>query len=144
MLGGLEALRIAGTTDDVDWREVVALFQAAGWGERDTTEIATAFARCPVRAFAFDGDTLVGVGRAIDDGRYYATIVDVVVSPAHQRRGVGRAIVAALQARLTGYLLVTLTAAPEVQGFYQRLGWQRQGTAMIWPRSAAQARAHGR
>jgi GNAT superfamily N-acetyltransferase len=99
-----------------------------------------AFSCSTFKAFAYDGEELVGIGRAIDDGKFYATIVDVVVQPAYQRRGVGRAIVEDLQSRLSGFLLVTLTAAPEVQPFYARLGWRKQTTGMIRPRSTEQAR----
>lgn len=124
----------------VSWPEVSALFTAVGWGERDPDEVRASFERSTFKAFAFDGGRLVGFGRTIDDGRYYATIVDVVVAPSHQRRGVGTAIVEDLRARLNGFLVVTLTAAPHVQTFYARLGWRRQTTAMIFPRSEEQAR----
>jgi GNAT superfamily N-acetyltransferase len=66
--------------------------------------------------------------------------VDVVVSPAHQGRGIGRAIVEDLQDRLQGFLVVTLTAAPSVQPFYRKLGWRTLATGMIRPRSDEQAR----
>ena len=115
--------------------QVAALFRAVGWGERDPGDVRAAFARSTFKTFAFEGGELVGFGRTIDDGKFYATVVDVVVAPAHQRKGVGRAIVEDLQSRLTGFLVVTLTAAPEVQPFYRQLGWRRLSTGMIRPRS---------
>lgn len=36
---------------------------------------------------------IVGVGRLISDGAFIATICDVAVDPAYQRRGIGRKIV---------------------------------------------------
>jgi GNAT superfamily N-acetyltransferase len=69
-----------------------------------------------------------------------AFLVDFVVSPAHQRQGVGRAIVADLQETLSGFLLVTLTAARDVQPFYRKLGWRTLTTGMIRRRSDEQAR----
>jgi aralkylamine N-acetyltransferase len=129
-------------TDDagVSWAQVAALFAAVGWGARDPDEIRAAFSRSTFKAFAYDGGELLGFGRTIDDGRFYATIVDVVVSPAYQRKGVGRAIVEDLQRRMKGFLVVTLTAAPAVQPFYKRLGWKMLTTGMIRPRSQEQAR----
>jgi GNAT superfamily N-acetyltransferase len=91
------------------------------------------------RPFSLNHGKCAVTDRAIDDGRFYATIVDVVVSPSHHRKGVGRAIVEDLQSRLNGFLIVTLTAAPDVQAFYRRLGWLRQTTAMLRPRSKEQA-----
>jgi GNAT superfamily N-acetyltransferase len=126
--------------ESVSWQRVAELFQAVGWGRRDPNAIQAAFALSSFKAFAFDGDELVGFGRTIDDGRFYATVVDVVVHPTHQRKGVGKAIVQDLQSRLEGFLVVTLTAAPDVQPFYSRLGWRQQTTAMIRPRSPEQAR----
>lgn len=115
----------------VNWDDVVRLFQSVGWGQRDPIEVRSAFDRSSRKAFAFDGKNLVGFGRTIDDGRLYATIVDVVVSPTHQKQGVGRAIVLSLQDRLKGFLVVTLTASVEVQAFYSRLGWRLLKTGML-------------
>ena len=118
-------------TDDqaVSWENVAKLFHDVGWGERNPDEIRAAFGRSTFKAFAFEGSELVGVGRTIDDGRFYATVVDVVVRPPYQHRGIGRAIVEDLQSRMKGFLVVTLTAAPDVQPFYHRLGWRTQSTA---------------
>ncbi len=124
----------------VAWEKVVELFKAVGWGERNPEEVRDSFARSSFKAFAFDEERLIGFGRTIDDGRFYASIVDIVVDPAHQRKGIGRAIVEDIQNRLQGFLVVTLTASPEVQGFYRKLGWRHQTTAMICPRNAEQAR----
>lgn len=135
-------MRIENDGRAVNWERVVDLFQAVGWRDREREEVKRAFARSSFSAFAFEGDELVGFGRTIDDGRYYASIVDVVVAPTWQRRGIGRAIVQELMRCLEGYLMVTLVAAPDVQGFYRRLGWENQITAMILPRSDEQRRSN--
>jgi|GEM_PF-6860124 len=44
----------------------------------------------------FDKD-LAGMARLVGDGTFYLFIVDVVVDSAYQRRGVGRAMIAALE-----------------------------------------------
>lgn len=107
-------MRIERDDHAISWQEVAGLFQAVGWGERDPNAIQAAFARSTFKAFVFDDNELIGFGRTIDDGRFYAAVVDVVVHPAHQRQGIGRTIVEDLQSRLQGFLVVTLTAAPEV------------------------------
>ncbi len=133
-------MRIERDDAGISWNDVAALFAAVGWGARDPQDVREAFHRSSFKAFALDDGELVGFGRTIDDGRFYATIVDVVVAPAHQRQGVGRAIVQDLQDRLNGFLVVTLTAAPAVQPFYRKLGWRTLITGMIRPRSEEQAR----
>jgi GNAT superfamily N-acetyltransferase len=133
-------IRIERNDEGISWEQIAGLFQAVGWRKRDPQDVRAAFARSTFKAYAFDRDELIGFGRTIDDGRYYATVVDVVVSPSHQRKGTGRAIVEDLQSQLNEFLVVTLTAAPDVQPFYRKLGWRHQSTAMILPRSKEQAR----
>jgi GNAT superfamily N-acetyltransferase len=133
-------MRIERDDKGISWTEVAALFQAVGWGERNPDDVRAAFDRSTFKAFAFDGAELLGFGRTIDDGKFYATVVDVVVAPAYQGKGVGRAIVEDLEDRMKGFLVVTLTAAPHVQAFYKRLGWRKLITGMIRPRSSEQAR----
>jgi len=113
------------TTADVDWGAVAELIAAVGWGHQDPAELAVAFGGSTHVMFVYEGDVLVGFGRTVGDGRFYASIVDVVVRPDRQGCGVGRRIVERLQA---------------VQGFYERLGWRRQRTAMLLPRDREQER----
>ena len=133
-------MRIERSDAGIRWNQAAAIFAAVGWGARDPEDVRAAFERSSFKAFAFDAGELVGFGRTIDDGRFYATIVDVVVSPAHQRKGIGRAIVEDIQNRLNGFLVVTLMAATDVQPFYKKLGWRNLTTGMIRPRSKEQAR----
>lgn len=126
------------STTGVDWNAVAGLFESVGWGQREPAELAAAFARSSYVVFMYEGSDLVGLGRTVDDGRYYASIVDVVVRPDFQKHGVGTRIVTLLQERLKGYSIVTMTAADEVQSFYERLGWKRQRSAMLLPRDNEQ------
>jgi ribosomal protein S18 acetylase RimI-like enzyme len=141
---GRTKMRIERDDAQIPWNQVAALFAAVGWGARDPDDVRAAFGRSTFKAFAFDAEELVGFGRTIDDGKFYATIVDVVVSPAYRRKGAGRAIVEDIQKRLNGFLVVTLTAAADIQPFYRKLGWRSLATGMIRPRSAEQARLNCR
>jgi aralkylamine N-acetyltransferase len=132
-------MRIEHSDQGVPWDRVAALFGEIGWTARQPDEVRASFERSTFKAFAFEGDQLIGFGRTVDDGRFYAILADVVVAPTWQRRGVGTAIVQDLQGRLEGFRMVMLTATPEVQPFYRRLGWRRLVTAMLFPRSARQA-----
>jgi GNAT superfamily N-acetyltransferase len=128
-------------TDDsgVSWTDVANLFQAIGWG-RCAPDLRQAFSKSTFKCFAFDEDTLVGFGRTIDDGKYMATVVDMIVHSDYQRRGIGHQIMQNLQSRLSGFLVVTLTAVADVQPFYARLGWRKMTTGMIFPRDEEQVR----
>ena len=131
-------MRIEREDAGISWIDVADLFARVGWDARDPEDVRRAFARSSLKVFAFENDELIGFGRTIDDGQFYATVVDVVVSPAHQRKGVGRAIVEDLQSRLQSFLVVTLIAAPDVQPFYEKLGWHKASTGMLHPRPTAE------
>lgn len=143
MLVGRSMLALTMTIHDdssvISWLEAAALFELVGWRPRSPVELQTAFSRSVAVAFAVKGTRLVGVARATGDGIYYATLVDVVVHPQFQKQGIGSQLVRFVQERLKDCLLITLTADPEVQAFYRRLGWLPQTTAMILPQSPQQA-----
>jgi len=54
---------------------------------------------CAVHVLATDGEA-VGMGRVIGDGGWYFHIADMAVLPAHQRRGIGDAILTSLIERI--------------------------------------------
>jgi len=113
----------------VNWKEVSSLLEVAGLGARDPEQLKRAFRRSKV-VFAYDGNLLVGVGRAVTDGEYYATVFDVAVRPEYQRKGIGRKILESLREELKGYWFVHLTSTPGNEEFYRKLGFRLQKTAM--------------
>ena len=81
-------------TDDsgTNWTDVANLFQSVGWGRREPDDILSTFAKSTFKCFAFDDEKLIGFGRTIDDGKYMVAVVDMIVHPGYQRRGIGRQI----------------------------------------------------
>ena len=69
----------------------------------------------------------VAMGRTIGDGGWYFHIADIATDPAHQRRGIGRAVVAWLVAdirsRAPRGAYVTLVGDPPGQRLYRSLGF---------------------
>jgi ribosomal protein S18 acetylase RimI-like enzyme len=70
---------------------------------------------------------LVGMGRVIGDGGWYFHIADMCVSPEHQRRGIGDAVLTSL---IDGILVaappdpyITLLADPPGRALYRRHGF---------------------
>ena len=70
----------------------------------------------------------VGMGRVIGDGGLFFEVVDIAVHPAHQQRGLGKAIVGALVDHLhkvappTAH--VTLIADGQAHRLYAQFGFQ--------------------
>ncbi|WP_298746162.1 GNAT family N-acetyltransferase [uncultured Brevundimonas sp.] len=73
-----------------------------------------------------DGDA-VGMGRVIGDGGLFFMVVDIAVEPAHQGRGLGKAIMAALVERLReaapSRAHVALIADGEAHRLYAQYGF---------------------
>lgn len=70
----------------------------------------------------------IGMGRAIGDGGLVCQIVDIAVDPAHQGRGLGKAIMAALMAELRETVpaeaYVSLIADGEAKRLYATFGFE--------------------
>lgn len=77
----------------------------------------------------------VGMGRIIGDGGGSFVIVDIAVEPAHQKRGLGRAIMTALDAWLRANAPhsahVSLIADGDARHLYARYGFVDVGPASV-------------
>jgi len=77
---------------------------------------------------AYDGDRLAGFGRMICDGVVHALILDMIVLPEYQRKGIGTAILSRLMERCTeaGIRDIQLFSARGKAGFYEKNGFSRR------------------
>ena len=116
--------------DDLDWNELAALYRAAPLGNKTPQGLKTAFTNSMFKCFVYEGDKLVGVGRALADGVDCSYICDVALLPSHQGLGLGRQIVDALLALSNGHKKIILYSVPGKEPFYKKLGFKRMTTAM--------------
>ncbi|MDQ1849734.1 GNAT family N-acetyltransferase [Gemmobacter fulvus] len=88
------------------------------------------------------GGTAIGMGRLVGDGGCFFQVVDIAVDPAHQGRGLGKAIMAALTVFMADKLppsaYVSLIADVPAQELYKQFGFQETA-----PRSLGMARRAG-
>jgi aralkylamine N-acetyltransferase len=124
----------------VNWQRASELFSLVGWGIRNPKEIQSAFEKSSFVRFAYSENVLIGFGRTVDDGKYYALIVDLVVHPEFQSKGIGSNILSYLKNSLESYTFTTLTSSVGKEAFYEKQGWKRQVTSFIWPRSEKQSK----
>lgn len=126
---------------NVNWEEVANIIEIVDWGNRPVESLRLSFEKSSFTWFAYDGEKLVGFGRSVDDGYYYAWIVDLAVLPEYQGQGIGSEILKKLETDLKPFITTMLTAAPGKGGFYEKLGWLKQTAAYIFPRSKGQVNA---
>lgn len=74
---------------------------------------------------AFEGDRLVGFVHACWDGGAHAFLLDAVVDPERQRRGIGRRLVEALvdEVRSAGCEWLHVDYEPPLEPFYRQCGF---------------------
>jgi len=74
---------------------------------------------------AFDGETLIGIGRLLSDGGLYAFVCDMIVLPAYRGQGIGTEILKRLKDKCTEHDIqrVWLFAAQGRAGFYTKNGF---------------------
>ncbi len=135
-------IKYSSEIDNIDWIRASELFSSVGWGLRKPEEIQSAFQTSSYVRFAYAGDLLIGFGRTVDDGKYYALIVDLVIAPEFQGKGIGSNILLYLKNSLESYIFTTLTSAVGKESFYEKQGWYKQATSFIWPRSEKQKGDH--
>lgn len=109
--------------------DFVRLFASAGWGEIPPDAARTALANSYATfALRCDGQ-VVAMARLLGDGALAFFLKDVVVDPAWQGRGLGRLLLAHVEAYIrarlkpgwSGYL--QLISAQGKEGFYLREGY---------------------
>ncbi|KFU75847.1 Acetyltransferase (GNAT) domain-containing protein [Amycolatopsis lurida] len=87
---------------------------------------------------------IVGMGRVISDGGWYFHIVDMAVLPAHQRRGIGDAVLDALLAEIDAAApgaYVNLLGDPPGWRLYQRHGFVETAPGTIGMRRALETKS---
>ena len=127
----------------INWRELSELYRVAPLGDKSAADLELVFGNSRFRAFAFDGDVLVGAGRALADGRDCAYLCDVAVITGYRRIGLGKEIVARLLRLSRGHRKIILYSVPGTESFYEAFGFRRMTTAMaIFEDQAAFAKGY--
>ena len=96
------------------------LSKAFGGRPHDVNRTKAAFTNSRYAVTAYDGNRLVGVARAVSDGKKYATILNVAVDPEYQGLSIGKNIVLKLSGIIDADVIV-LNTHPGAVGFYNKL-----------------------
>lgn len=113
------------TTFELD--ELLALYDSVGWTNytQRPEMLLKAYENSLLTLGAYDGDTLVGVIRAVGDGFSVVFIQDILVFPEYQRRGIGTRLLREVMDRYPYvYQLELMTDnTPKTVSFYQSVGF---------------------
>jgi GNAT superfamily N-acetyltransferase len=136
-------VRADGTAERVDvvldrrpsGEQQAVLLKTVGWDVRasDPDALDIAVRTSSEMATAWDGDRLVGTARSLSDGSLNAYIVMVIVHPAWQGLGIGERLMHALMEG-RDRTRFSLAAAPGMDDWYRRLGFEPDPRAMVRPR----------
>lgn len=76
---------------------------------------------------AWDGDRLVGLANALDDGELTAYVHYLLVDPAYQGQGIGTALLELMKKKYADYFHFFLLAElEELVSYYERTGFERE------------------
>ena len=81
--------------------EILPLYASVGWtAYTDAPDVLhRGFERSLLTFAAYEGETLVGLARAVGDGETIVLMQDLLVFPQYQRRGIGTALMRAMMER---------------------------------------------
>jgi GNAT superfamily N-acetyltransferase len=127
---------------NVDWPTVSRTLKRVGMAYCEPDVHRKAFENSHTSVFVYDGDQLVGFGRAISDDAYQAAVYDMAVAPEYQGQGIGTTIMKHILHRV-GHCNVILYAAVGKEAFYERMGLHRMKTGMALFKKAAEMREKG-
>ena len=123
-------IQIRTTIENIDWERISELLAHFGLSHDDAATQKLVFERSYAVAFVYDGDRLIGCGRALSDGICQAAIYNIALDEAYQGHQLGRAIVDSLLEQVKGCTVVLYTH-PQTVALYERLGFRRQKTGMV-------------
>jgi Predicted acetyltransferase len=119
-------------TNSISAEDCIKLRNSAGWSKMHPNQIKTGLQNSAFIVAAKDGETTVGMARLVSDGGYVVFIVDVLVLPEYQHKGIGktmmRKIMEYIHGKLSyGYCIqVDLMAAKGKESFYEEFGFDKR------------------
>jgi GNAT superfamily N-acetyltransferase len=117
---------------DLDYEQVIGLYRKIGWGcGYSPTALQTAFRQSSFVVAAFLDSRLVGWARALSDGVTNTWIMEVVVDPDCQRKGLGRRLMETIEKRY-GHTAIWAETYVPTKIFGEKCGLKaRDGMAVI-------------
>lgn len=111
---------------DFSEEELKDLFLSVKWSSGHYPEkLVAAMKNYETVYSAWDGDRLIGLLSALDDGVMTAYVHYLLVNPEYQRLGIGKRLVELAKEKYKDYLKIVLVSYDEGVGFYQSCGFKK-------------------
>lgn len=108
--------------------DVLRLYASVGWTAytADPEALRKGFANSLLTLAAYEGETLVGLIRAVGDGYTVVFVQDLLVLPAYQHQGIGSALLRAMLDRYRHVRQIELTtdSTEKTVAFYKSMGFR--------------------
>ena len=111
---------------DFSCEQLQDLFLSVDWLSGNYPQrLKTSLSNSATVISAWDGNVLVGLINALDDGELTAYAHYLLVNPKYQHKGIGSNLIEKLKIKYEGYLYLILTSEQkETVAFYNKLGFE--------------------
>ena len=120
--------------NDLKLEAVIALYQSSTLGARrpvgEPERMAEMLKNANLVVTAWEGDTLVGISRALSDFSFVTYLSDLAVDQGYQKQGIGKELIRQTQ-RAAPAAKIILLAAPAAELYYPRIGFNHHPQAWI-------------
>lgn len=107
-------------------KQLEGLFLSVEWSSGHYPDkLAVAMQNYETVYSAWDGDLLVGLISAMDDGIMTAYIHYLLVRPEYQGKGIGEQLIERTKEKYKDYLRIVLVAYDKECGFYEHCGFKK-------------------
>jgi GNAT superfamily N-acetyltransferase len=135
-------LRVTFDCSGINWSNVSQTLKRVGMAYHEPDVHRKAFENSHTAVFVYDGDQLVGFGRAISDDAYQLAVYDMAVVPEYQRQGIGTTIMEHILDRVR-HCNVILYAGIGKEPFYEKFGLRRMKTGMALFKNSVEMQKKG-
>ena len=113
-------------THDFNEKELQNLFLSVNWSSGHFPDkLVVAMKNFETVYTAWDGEKLIGLICAMDDGIMTAYIHYLLVNPAYHNMGIGKQLVEMMKEKYKYYLRIVIVAYNEEAGFYESRGFKK-------------------
>ncbi len=118
------------STQELSAEALERLFLSVGWESGKYPEkLSLAMKNYKSVFTAWDGERLIGLVSAMDDGVLTAYVHYLLVDPEYQKHGIGRKLMEMVKQKYCGYMKICLIAESDAVRFYETCGFRKVDTA---------------